>query len=361
MLSGSPRRERGRAPTRRRSSNAAARAGFIILNRPARAQRADPAAWCALIAAALDEFERDGGVDRVVVRGAGERAFCAGGDIRRLYDLGRAGDHAAQLDFWREEYPLNRRIKRYSKPIVALIDGIVMGGGVPVCRCTRPIASRASVASSRCPRSASASFPTSAPPGFCRACRIASASISRDRPARGCRRRGRARPCPDFCRERRDCRRWRGRWRTAGRGRARALRRDAAAFELIGETAAIETAFSAPDRAASLEALGEAESGGCEFAAAARRRCGRSRRPARRSRLRQMALGGRSHLTRRCASISASSRASAAAMTSTKACAPTIVDKDNRPAGSPPPKPRTSTPISHRSARANSNFRREAA
>ncbi len=84
------------------------------------------------IAAALDEWERDDRVTRVVITGAGGRAFCAGGDIRLLYDQGRAGDHDAQLTFWREEYQLNRRIKRYSKPYVALVDGIVMGGGVGV-------------------------------------------------------------------------------------------------------------------------------------------------------------------------------------------------------------------------------------
>jgi enoyl-CoA hydratase len=60
------------------------------------------------------------------------RAFCAGGDIRLLYEQGRAGDHAAQLTFWREEYQLNRGIKNYSKPYVALVDGMVMGGGVGV-------------------------------------------------------------------------------------------------------------------------------------------------------------------------------------------------------------------------------------
>ena len=54
----------------------------------------------------------------------------AGGDIRALYDLGRAGRHADMLPFWREEYTLNALIKRYPKPYVALIDGIVMGGGV---------------------------------------------------------------------------------------------------------------------------------------------------------------------------------------------------------------------------------------
>ena len=67
-----------------------------------------------------------------MIGGAGEKAFCAGGDIRSLYELGRAGDHVQQLTFWREEYQLNERIRTYPKPVVALIDGIVMGGGVGV-------------------------------------------------------------------------------------------------------------------------------------------------------------------------------------------------------------------------------------
>ncbi len=105
------------------------RAGVIVLNRP-KALNALTLAMVRLIAAALDEWEKDGAIDRILLLAAGERAFCAGGDIRRLYDLGRAGDHDAQLTFWREEYQLNRRIKTYPKPIVALVDGIVMGGGV---------------------------------------------------------------------------------------------------------------------------------------------------------------------------------------------------------------------------------------
>jgi enoyl-CoA hydratase len=68
----------------------------------------------------------------VVVTAADSKAFSAGGDIRLLYEQGRAGDHAAQLDFWREEYRLNRRIRLYPKPYIALVDGIVMGGGVGV-------------------------------------------------------------------------------------------------------------------------------------------------------------------------------------------------------------------------------------
>jgi enoyl-CoA hydratase len=105
------------------------RAGVIVLNRP-KALNALTLTMVRLIAAALDEWEGESAIDRVVMLGAGERAFCAGGDIRRLYEFGRAGDHDAQLTFWREEYQLDRRIKTYPKPIIALVDGIVMGGGV---------------------------------------------------------------------------------------------------------------------------------------------------------------------------------------------------------------------------------------
>ncbi len=107
-------------------------AGFILLDRP-KALNALTLAMTRRIAAALNSFERDDRIARVVVASAGGPAFCAGGDIRLIYEQGRRGDHAAQLTFWREEYQLDRRIKRYSKPYVALIDGIVMGGGVGLC------------------------------------------------------------------------------------------------------------------------------------------------------------------------------------------------------------------------------------
>jgi enoyl-CoA hydratase len=105
------------------------RAGVVTLNRP-KALNALTLTMVRLIAAALDEWDGDGAIEQIVFLGAGDRAFCAGGDIRRLYDLGRAGDHDAQLTFWREEYQLDRRIKTYPKPIVALVDAIAMGGGV---------------------------------------------------------------------------------------------------------------------------------------------------------------------------------------------------------------------------------------
>jgi enoyl-CoA hydratase len=106
-------------------------AGSILLNRP-KALNALTLWMVRAIDAALDAWQADDSVTRVVIAGAGGRAFCAGGDIRLLWEQGQAGDHAAQLDFWREEYRLNLRIRRYPKPYVALVDGLVMGGGVGV-------------------------------------------------------------------------------------------------------------------------------------------------------------------------------------------------------------------------------------
>jgi len=105
------------------------RAGWITLNRP-RALNSLTLTMVREISAALDDFERDAGCEFAVIAGEGNRAFCAGGDIRKLHDQGRAGDHDAQRAFWREEYVLDVRIKRFPKPVVALVDGIVMGGGV---------------------------------------------------------------------------------------------------------------------------------------------------------------------------------------------------------------------------------------
>lgn len=106
-------------------------AGVVILNRP-RALNALSLGMVRDLARALDAWEDDPLVTRIVVSSSSEKAFCAGGDIRALHDLGRAGRHDEMLGFWREEYILNTRIKRYPKPYVSLIDGIVMGGGVGI-------------------------------------------------------------------------------------------------------------------------------------------------------------------------------------------------------------------------------------
>jgi enoyl-CoA hydratase len=84
------------------------------------------------ITAALRAWIADPEIAHVVVRQTGERAFCAGGDIRQQHDAGRAGAFDQAIAFFRDEYRLNRMIKRYPKPYIALIDGIVMGGGVGI-------------------------------------------------------------------------------------------------------------------------------------------------------------------------------------------------------------------------------------
>jgi enoyl-CoA hydratase len=104
-------------------------AGLVTFNRP-RALNAVTHGMVRALADQLARWANDGAVTRVVVSAAGERAFSAGGDIRALYDLGCAGKYGDMVPFWREEYTLNALIKRYPKPYVALIDGIVMGGGV---------------------------------------------------------------------------------------------------------------------------------------------------------------------------------------------------------------------------------------
>ena len=106
-------------------------AGVVTLNRP-KALNAVTHGMVRALRAELDRWANDPAITRVVVMAAGERAFSAGGDIRALYDLGKAGRIDDALQFWRDEYPLNLAIKNYRKPYVALIDGIAMGGGVGV-------------------------------------------------------------------------------------------------------------------------------------------------------------------------------------------------------------------------------------
>lgn len=106
------------------------RLGRIRLNRP-RALNSLTHSMVLRIDRALAEWERDERVAAVVISGEGERGLCAGGDIRGIHDDARAGGTASAA-FWRDEYLLNARIARYPKPYVALMDGIVMGGGVGV-------------------------------------------------------------------------------------------------------------------------------------------------------------------------------------------------------------------------------------
>ena len=106
-------------------------AGLVTLNRP-HALNAVSHAMVRELAAQLSQWQHDTAVTRVVVTANGGRAFSAGGDLRGLYDLGRAGRHVEALAFFREEYALNALIKHYRKPYISLIDGIVMGGGAGI-------------------------------------------------------------------------------------------------------------------------------------------------------------------------------------------------------------------------------------
>ena len=99
-------------------------AGIIRLNRP-KAINSLTLPMVRDLFQALQRFEEDPDVSCVVLTGEGDRGLCAGGD------LGKAGDPQV-LDFWREEFPLNYRIARFAKPYIALMDGIVMGGGVGI-------------------------------------------------------------------------------------------------------------------------------------------------------------------------------------------------------------------------------------
>jgi enoyl-CoA hydratase len=75
---------------------------------------------------------KDPAVRAVLIRGAGGRAFCAGGDVRAIFEAGRGRTSGLTADFFREEYCLIQRVYRFPKPYIALVDGITMGGGVGV-------------------------------------------------------------------------------------------------------------------------------------------------------------------------------------------------------------------------------------
>lgn len=105
-------------------------AGIITLNRP-KALNALTLGMVRALHPQLIAWADDPAIERIIIKGEGERAFCAGGDIRALYDWGTLGDPLA-VGFYEEEYKLNVFIKEYPKPYIALMDGITMGGGVGV-------------------------------------------------------------------------------------------------------------------------------------------------------------------------------------------------------------------------------------
>jgi enoyl-CoA hydratase/carnithine racemase len=107
------------------------RVGRIVLNRP-KALNAIDLPMIRACTQSLVGWRDDPHVHAVVIEGAGDRAFCAGGDVRALRQYELDGEHWRAEAFFREEYDLNLMIATYPKPYIALIDGICMGGGIGV-------------------------------------------------------------------------------------------------------------------------------------------------------------------------------------------------------------------------------------
>jgi enoyl-CoA hydratase/carnithine racemase len=108
--------------------------GFLILDRP-KALNSLSLNMVRIITRTLLDWRADSGVKAVAIRSTSEKAFCAGGDIRFFHEAGNAtprGGSALLEDFFTEEYALNHLIHHYPKPYIALMDGIVMGGGMGI-------------------------------------------------------------------------------------------------------------------------------------------------------------------------------------------------------------------------------------
>ncbi len=104
--------------------------GVITLNRP-KALNALTHEMAIALTDQLNAWAKDDGIKAVLIKGAGEKAFCAGGDVVKLYQEGKAGGDYP-YKFYHDEYVGNATIKHFPKPYVAFVDGIVMGGGVGV-------------------------------------------------------------------------------------------------------------------------------------------------------------------------------------------------------------------------------------
>ena len=106
-------------------------AGRITLTRP-KALNALSYEMALAISAALDAWREDDDVGLVLIDAEEERAFCAGGDIAALYHASIAGDNELGRRFWRDEYRMNAKIDEFPKPVVSLMQGFTMGGGVGI-------------------------------------------------------------------------------------------------------------------------------------------------------------------------------------------------------------------------------------
>ena len=107
--------------------------GRIVLNRPA-ALNAINHAMTLQFGHILDQWAQDPRVQCVVVQDAGTKAFCAGGDLRQIYQTHLAGDLAKIIRFFKLEYQLNHKIHCFPKPYLSFFHGFSMGGGLGISR-----------------------------------------------------------------------------------------------------------------------------------------------------------------------------------------------------------------------------------
>ncbi len=105
--------------------------GRITLNRP-KALNSLTSEMVRAITTALEDWRDADRIRAVLIEGAGDRGLCAGGDVRAIYDAAKAGDETISTAFWAEEYRMNAALARYPKPVVGIMDGICMGGGVGI-------------------------------------------------------------------------------------------------------------------------------------------------------------------------------------------------------------------------------------
>ena len=105
--------------------------GVITLNRP-QAVNALSYNMIGLLDEALTSFETNDAIHAVLIQGSGDRGLCSGGDVVSLHDSAAKNDLAGIVPFFRDEYTLDHRIYAYSKPYIAIMNGLVLGGGVGI-------------------------------------------------------------------------------------------------------------------------------------------------------------------------------------------------------------------------------------
>ena len=105
--------------------------GKIILDRPQSLHALD-LTMCVALHKKLMQWSMHSAIKAVIITSTGEKAFCAGGDVRAIYDLIKAGHYEQAEKFFQQEYAMNQAIFNFPKPYIAFLNGVTMGGGVGI-------------------------------------------------------------------------------------------------------------------------------------------------------------------------------------------------------------------------------------